>query len=231
MRSVLIALTVVFVTMQTDAWHWWGSHVMVEEKEAALCPEPQDISPCVCSNSSIRLMAMDCSKVLDGDELVRVFSAFFPVKTFHKLTVADNPFLTTLPNGVFGEVSFNNINVHGGVLESVGEEALTSSFNTVERLMFHNNKLSNFPFHTLSSFSKLTSLNLAYNNLKELPDLSSNTLENLYINKNPLGQVTASTFTGTPAISIIYLQETGLQEIIPGAKLLLFMMLSNCTLK
>ncbi|KAK8392980.1 hypothetical protein O3P69_013188 [Scylla paramamosain] len=215
MRFVAIAVSVVFVAMRTEGWSWWGSDDTVQE-EAALCPEPQDISPCVCSNSSVLSLKMDCSEVLDESELARVFSAFFPIKAFDKLTISHNQFLTTLPDGVFGEVSFTNIYVTGGVLESVGEAALTSSFNTAERLMFNGNRISNFPFHILSNFSKLTSMSLAYNNLNELPDLSSDTLENLYINNNPLGNVAASTFMGTPAISVVYLQETELQQIIPG---------------
>lgn len=215
MRFVAIVVSVVFVVMRTEAWSSWGGDDTVLEEEA-LCPEPQDIFPCVCSNSSILSMKMDCSDVLDEGELAGVFSAFFPIKAFDKLTISRNQFLTTLPDGVFGDVSFTNIYVTGGVLQSVGEAALTSSFTTAKFLMFNNNQITDFPFHILSNFSKLTSMSLADNNLNELPDLFSESLEHLYINKNPLGSVSVSTFTGTPAISVIYLQETNLQEIIPG---------------
>lgn len=218
--KVLLTL-VVILAMPLDGWSWlwWGrggdDGDKVNESEA-LCPEPQDILPCVCTNVSLSSMKMDCSEIVDEYELMNVFSAFFPVTNFDKLVIANNNYLTTLPNGVFNNVSFRSISIYRGVLEIIEEAALSSSFSTAESLMLYQNKISDFPFHVLSSFIRLTILSLADNHLQGLPDLSSATLEHLYLDNNPLGQVATTTFTNTPALSVIYLQETGLQEIASG---------------
>lgn len=220
MKYKVLLTFVVTLALRVDAWTWlWWSSSGGGEKGSvseALCPEPQDILPCICTNASLSSMKMDCSEILDEYELMNVFSAFFPVTEFNELVIANNDYLITLPNGVFNDVSFRTISIHGGVLEVIEEAALTSSFTTAQYLMFHQNKISDFPFHVLSSFTDLKSLSLADNNLQELPDLSSATLEHLYLDNNPLEQVAATTFANTPVLSVIYLQETRLQEIVPG---------------
>lgn len=217
--KVLLTLAVILV-LRVDAWTWlgWYSNGGGERGSVseALCPEPQDILPCICTNASLSSMKMDCSNVLDEFELMNVFSAFFPVTEFNELVIANNDDLITLPNGVFKNVSFRIISIHGGALEVIEEAALTSSFTTAQNLMLYQNEISTFPFHILSSFTDLKTLTLADNNLQELPDLSSATLEHLYLDNNPLKQVAATTFANTPALSVIYLQETGLREIVPG---------------
>lgn len=220
MKYKVLPVIVNILVIQVNAWNWWwGGGGGDSEKgvaSEALCPEPQDIFPCICSNTSLSSMKMDCSEVLNEDVLMQVFSAFFPVTEFNELVIADNDYLSILPNGVFGDVSFRIVSIHGGVLEVIEEAALSSSFSTAERLMFYRNTISSFPFHVLSSFTNLKTLSLADNSLQELPDLSSATLEHLYLDNNPLGQVAATTFANTPALSVIYLQETGLREIVPG---------------
>lgn len=189
-----------------------GSRVVVD---ALPCPYFLDIDPCVCSNTSVSLN-MDCSNVLDEYQLVAAFTAYFPAKTFDDFTIKDNPWLTRLPNYVFGDVTFTGITIARGALETVEESALIDTASTLQRLMLYENNLSEFPFHTLSSFTSLEVISMAYNNLQQLPALSSASLQRLYINSNPLGQVAVDTFANTPLLTTIYLQETGLTEIASG---------------
>lgn len=181
-----------------------------------VCPAEEDITPCVCYEVNPETLDIDCSAVLDEDELAAVFQANFPSTSFRRLVINSNPNLKLLRNGDLGEASFQEIWITQGVLEAIEEGALSGSSSTLLHLVFNYNNISTFPFADLESFTELISLDLRSNNIEGFPTLSSATLKTLYLSKNPLGILPDDAFFGTPALEDIHLSSTKISVVNSG---------------
>ena len=181
---------------------------------ALSCPNEADIRPCVCS--TILALDLDCSEVLDEDQLLAVFHTDFPTHAFRRFTMYQNKHLKTLRDYTFELVTFEEIWITDGVLEKVEENAFSHSAATVKSLIFNMNSISTFPFSSLSTFTELLSLDLRVNNLQWFPKITSPTLEVLYLSHNPLGGLPVDAFAGTPSIIDLHLSNTQITEILPG---------------
>lgn len=188
-----------------------------KQQSVRSCPNGADIHPCECIVSSDGLsLDMDCSKVLDEEQLEAVFQADFPTSTFRRFTIHQNKQLQILRDGTFNFVTFEEIWITDGILEKVEDAALSSSAPTVRSLIFNLNNISVFPFSTLSDFKELLSLDLRVNNLQGFPKLASSTLQTLYLSHNPLGGLPVDAFAGTPSIIDLHLSNTKITQILPG---------------
>ncbi|KAK4315841.1 hypothetical protein Pmani_012958 [Petrolisthes manimaculis] len=185
--------------------------------KANQCPSEQDIFPCVCIYDSTNdLMDLDCSGVVDEEQLSQVFMANFPSTNFHAFTIYNNTGLTILHAGVFQDVSFQEFHIQFSVLEEIKEDALTPSYTTVTTLALTNNQIFSFPFSQIESFQVLQELNLASNNFHFLQIMKSDTLNTLGLAHNPLSSVTGDIFQGLTAVQIIDLSSTLAAEVFPG---------------
>ncbi|CAL4060958.1 unnamed protein product, partial [Meganyctiphanes norvegica] len=192
-------------------------------KEEILCPDPDDIFPCVCSqhhepdhNSTIDL---DCSLIEDVDQLAKVFMADFPKKTFREFTVYNNSAINVLPSGIFHDVTFTSIGIMWGSLEMVEFGSFAGFEGFLEEMIFYQNNLQSiesFPFSELISFVMLNKLDLHGNHFKAMPEMENPALTYLDLRYNPIGWIPASSFMNLPSLKHIYLGETNMEEVKLG---------------
>ncbi|KAF2358806.1 hypothetical protein FHG87_010446, partial [Trinorchestia longiramus] len=88
------------------------------------CPDPADISPCVCcalEENTIR--DMDCSSVTSDQEIVTAFSADMPFYTYRTLTILNvqSESFTTLNEFSFGLASFSKVIITNTSLQFIGD--------------------------------------------------------------------------------------------------------------
>ncbi|CAG0889269.1 unnamed protein product [Darwinula stevensoni] len=81
------------------------------------------------------------------------------------------------PGGYFGDVSFERITITGYQVATIHPSALLSSLDTLEELEITDSHLKEFPWDTLPLLTKLTSLNLYGNELKEISSIRSDSLQ------------------------------------------------------
>lgn len=210
------------ILLEGGGWGPWSASGSLQEDftAAALCPDPQDIFPCVCTNYSLSNMQMDCSGVVDEAQLAAAFTAYFPVTNFKDFIIRNNPWLRELRDGALGNITFQKFFVMYAALQTVEDNALAASYSTAISLQFLHNNISTFPFQALPMFTQVTLLDLSYNRVDQFPVLNSSTLETIHLNNNPLNVLPVTAFVDTPALSIIYLEEIGLQDIASGMWLL-----------
>lgn len=180
------------------------------------CPDPQDISPCICTVDSQHNMDIDCSLVESEDQLARVFSANIPFTKFNMLRIKDNKKLSVLRNGDLGPASFQIIEVKNGVLEEVQDGALSQSYSTATRIDFQSNRLSIFPFHEIPSFTSLSRLWLSVNSLPEFPTVSSDTLTSVGFGSNSFREVPLNGFQGMKNVNTIDVSSNQIDTIVSG---------------
>ncbi|XP_037783383.1 oplophorus-luciferin 2-monooxygenase non-catalytic subunit-like [Penaeus monodon] len=181
------------------------------------CPDPEDILPCECTfDDQFGAMDMNCSGVLDEEQLRHVFLANVADKRFRALIITNNPHIRILENGVFGDFTFQRLDIMDGALEVIEEAALTGSASTVFEMNFHRNNITDFPFLSLREFSSLENLNLHYNQIKEIPVFESGSLKEFYIFGNPLAHLPVDSLIGLPNLKTFGASECDIPDIYPG---------------
>lgn len=217
MKTYLLTAVLVFLTLNehgsTEDLH--GAAKKGAQRQPT-CPDASDIFPCVCTVYDEVNMDMTCSEVTSEFELAQVFSAYFPDPNFTYLRLEDNNNLQVLRDGALGTTTYVHIHITGGVLTEVEENALSGSFATLETLVLNYNSISTFPFHTLSSFTALKSLDMDNNQLQAFPQLVSSTLEYLDLGGNPMEDLPPEAFTNTPTLQQVYLYDTEITLLYPG---------------
>ncbi|CAL4231507.1 unnamed protein product, partial [Meganyctiphanes norvegica] len=160
--------------------------------------------------------------MVDGeDELAQVFSSL-PSLSFDFLIMHNNQNVKVLRAGVFGKVTFKKFSLTWGVLEEVEADALDGSKDIVTRMDFDMNHISIFPFETLKRFPNLTHLSLSWNSLSDFPRIYSQSLTDLWLIWNPMGNVPADAFTQLPSLSTVRLGHSELTSIEPAIFMGLF---------
>ncbi|XP_071537757.1 oplophorus-luciferin 2-monooxygenase non-catalytic subunit-like [Panulirus ornatus] len=180
------------------------------------CPSPEAIWPCRCSVDSRNNMDMDCSAVSSEEQLAAVFRTYFPNPNFRKFILYKNDRVKTLQAGALGNTTYQQIWITEGALETIEEGALFGSFHTAFYLVLNFNRISDFPFSDLPSFSGLVSLDLRHNHLVGFPKLASSTLQALYLSYNALECLPVGAFRNTPALKDLQLTSTEIAWIPPG---------------
>ncbi|XP_042859952.1 oplophorus-luciferin 2-monooxygenase non-catalytic subunit-like [Penaeus japonicus] len=180
------------------------------------CPDPQDISPCICTVDAQHNMDIDCSQVQSEDQLARVFSSNIPFTHFRRLDILQNQHLQVLRKGALGPASFELITISDGVLEEVQEEALSQSYSTVTHLNLQVNNVSYFPFHELPLFTSLVSLRMHRNSLRNFPSLSSATLQEVVLNENMFDYIPLDGFQGVKNLYSISVSYNNVNTLISG---------------
>lgn len=180
------------------------------------CPVAEDILPCVCTVLPDFQMNMDCSDVLDEDELARVFNTDFPVLDFNCLIMYKNIGIKVLRAGDLGQTTYKEIHITLSHLETVEPNALSGSYQTAGELDFYSNNITLFPFDELNSFTNLSYFYIQNNNLASFPTISSPTLSTLYMDGNPLGSITTSALQHLPNLRKVGLSSAGIQQISSG---------------
>lgn len=183
------------------------------------CPNPDAISPCICTTDADHNLDMDCSAVISNDQLENVFQAPFPYLDFRFLTITPTVpsyYLDIIRSGVFGLVTFQHVYITGTYIEKIEEAAFVNSRERLLTLDVNNNRIEDFPFGTVPQYIYLWYLNLAGNDLPVLPDLVSDSVRELHLERNLGLSVSETTFVQVRLLEMLYLQDMSLGNIPPN---------------
>ncbi|XP_042234431.1 oplophorus-luciferin 2-monooxygenase non-catalytic subunit-like isoform X2 [Homarus americanus] len=194
----------------------WTVLVSAEE-----CPYYMDILPCVCTQDKETLeVDLNCSRVVDIEQLKQIFEAEFPSINFRELTMdgtAEDPVpLDYLPDGVFGPVTFRKVNIRYTNVQDIGDNVLLHLNSTLEELRLNDNELLSFPTADLPHFPKLLFLDISSNNLTFIADLHSLTLNSLNLGQNPGLFFTTEAFVNVPNLVDLDIGNCSLKSLQPN---------------
>ena len=187
----------------------------------ASCPSSSDISPCICTDNATLGLVMDCSLVKDEPELAHAFTAYFPTSDFHELQIIHDPMnltqgLYSLEESTLGEATFQRITITGTEIISIDGYAFHKSRSTLEVLALDGNRIHDFSFGSLASYTSLTSVLLAYNNLTVIQQIVSPFLEFLDMRGNRELVIEEKAFTYSPSLVKINLSNSKQQNLEQG---------------
>ncbi|XP_066979455.1 oplophorus-luciferin 2-monooxygenase non-catalytic subunit-like isoform X1 [Macrobrachium rosenbergii] len=192
------------------------THVEGASGVTPICPSEEEIFPCTCEVDSTSLLRLDCSDVASENELSMIFNNELPTKNFHSLKITKNDKLKTLPKGVFGKNTFEEVLFIEGALEVVQPEALIGSASTLRKLQIRSHKLRSFPFGEVGYYRNLSKLYLGNNDLDSFPRIVSTSLKELNLAQNPLKHIPAGGLYGMPNLRIVYLYSCEIAEVPAG---------------
>ncbi|CAL4156083.1 unnamed protein product, partial [Meganyctiphanes norvegica] len=133
------------------------------------CPNADDIDPCVCTyHADEHAMDLDCSAVESEEQLRQIFKADFPFKNFRHFNLQHNSNLKVLESYVFNTISFEKITIYYNEFEVIEDHALDSCYETATYVNLNHNKITSFPFDTLSNFVNLKVFGITSNSLSTI---------------------------------------------------------------
>ncbi|CAG0901237.1 unnamed protein product [Darwinula stevensoni] len=186
------------------------------------CPVSDLILPCVCYHHLGRQTIVDCSEAKSSDE---IFSAFndvsWPFTEIWKFQLTHNWEILELPDGVFGDVTFEEIYIYNDSLVSLHPGAILPSKDRLRELKLSRcgmgkipGGMEEFPWDILPQFNKLTRLYLTINALTTLPAIQSASLEQIQIGDNQI--MTLESGSSLPRLSFFSMGWNPISEIPPG---------------
>ncbi|CAL4072153.1 unnamed protein product [Meganyctiphanes norvegica] len=210
--------TVMFIRVNCFLLMLLLSLVTFKVKGQWQCPDPEDIKPCHCLhyNVSSPVMDLDCSQVNTSAQLRNVFTQNFPTKEMRNFKMHDNPYITVVEDGLFEDVTFQEISFKWGHVFEVQPNAALPSRERLESYEFTDNWLSSFPFEIIPDYTSLTHVWLSNNNLSLIPQIQSESLTYLNLGSNPLLPLSLDVFSSLPKLEWIDLGSTGLTDIPSG---------------
>ncbi|CAL4114158.1 unnamed protein product, partial [Meganyctiphanes norvegica] len=216
-RSVYVLLLMSMVHMENQIIHngLQVKHTKVNKplstSENEPCPPADVISPCTC-----RFSRLDCSKVLDENDLSRVFRGL-NTTYLHGLRIMNNKNVTFLEGDTFGDVYFDSIAITSCALKSVDRETFIKSSETVTELLLSDNELDDtFPFGSLVEYTVLDVLIMHSNEIKSVPHLAIYSLKHLDLSWNQITSTPDDPFKHLPNLEEIRFLDCGIQDLPPN---------------
>ncbi|CAG0900104.1 unnamed protein product [Darwinula stevensoni] len=163
-----------------------------EAPKQAPCPNPDRIHPCTCQyDEDTNVVNVDCSDATTSSE---IFAAFNDVSwPFNRLTefkLYDNTAVEELPDGVFGEVSFERMYLEDCAVVTVHPTALLSSNESLYDLGIFSCPLEEFPFHVLPQLNRLELLMIDTTSIgPDVPPIQSETLQSIVLTRNQISRL------------------------------------------
>ncbi|CAG0880251.1 unnamed protein product [Darwinula stevensoni] len=177
----------------------------------SLCPAPDPISPCTCESNGI----VDCSRANTSEEISSAFgNVTWPSTRLSVFRLMNNEGVKCLPEGIFGNVSFQEIHVLRTGLVTVDPSALLTSKDRLEYLSISNSLLEEFPFHILPRMTHLATLRLASNALRRVPALASSSLRDVMLFGNRIDALEPG--WSTPGLESLDISYNPVYKLIPG---------------
>ncbi|CAG0896129.1 unnamed protein product [Darwinula stevensoni] len=140
-----------------------------------LCPNSTEILPCTCSYFGTEDTVMvDCSEATSSDDIYSAFNdVAWPVQNLKRFLLGGNCHVSVLPEGAFGDISFEEIVVIQTSVASLHPTALLPSKDRLRRLTIEKSFLEELPWEILPQLINLKKLELRSNALNSLPKLQS----------------------------------------------------------
>ncbi|XP_063585362.1 oplophorus-luciferin 2-monooxygenase non-catalytic subunit-like [Penaeus indicus] len=147
-------------------------------------------------------------------------SALFPFDDFQSFTIIQDRAginnIRNLASGVFGDITFEFVNIKGTKIQTISENVFLKSHDRLKRLELSGNLISDFPFETLASFLKLETFTIDDNLIDVLPNLESDSLKFFSINDNANMNFEIDVFTRVPTLQSISMKNISLLSLSPG---------------
>ena len=148
------------------------------------------------------------------------WQAQFPLEHFRKLRIvrdADQKSeITSLPDGIFGPITFEEIYMSNNQLKTIGDNVFQNMNVTLRIVQISFNEIKQFPFDHMSSFTKIVKLVLSNNKLTLMANLNSKTLSYIDLNNNVGLYFSGEEFIGAPNLSVIRLHNIGMEHVSPN---------------
>ncbi|CAG0893760.1 unnamed protein product [Darwinula stevensoni] len=130
-------------------------------------------------------------------------------------TVLNSDGLTELPQGVFGDVSFQYIDVYDAWnLMTIHPEAILQSKDRLQGLHIYGGILHDFPWYIVPQLTNITSLGISSNALTTVPVLESSALQYLFLGENHIS--TLEVGWNTPNLNYLDLSYNPISELPTG---------------
>ncbi|CAG0891150.1 unnamed protein product [Darwinula stevensoni] len=180
------------------------------------CPDPDDILPCICSQDEVSGgISVDCSGATSSDQIFIAFNdAIWPITELGQFRLYENDAVQDLPEGVFGDVSFEEIIVGNSVVGALHPTAILTSRDRLRTLQVSYCALEEFPWDVIPQFANLTRLHLYGNAFTVIPPIQSDSLEELLLFGNHV--VTLEVGSSLPNLDVLHLNENPISEVPPG---------------
>ncbi|CAG0884971.1 unnamed protein product [Darwinula stevensoni] len=123
-----------------------------------------------------------------------------------RFILLDNKAVLELPDRVFGNLAFQNIELYSTIVESVHPSVILSSKDWLVTLKISFSRLKEFPFYLLLWLPQLRELHLLGNHLTEVPTLRSPSLQLLYLQLNEISGMEEGEWT-TPDLRIFLMED------------------------
>ncbi|CAG0892531.1 unnamed protein product [Darwinula stevensoni] len=169
-----------------------------------LCPEPapEDIAPCTCTyEGSPDFIVVDCSDANDDEQTAALNDVFWPITEITEFRLLGNIGLTSLPEGHFGNLTFESIRMEYTSIASVHPQGILQSASRLTSLQLTSSVLEEFPFEMLPDLPVLKRLDLGHDRLPSVPAITSPSLEYLRLRYNRLS--TLETGWNTPNLKTL----------------------------
>ncbi|CAG0886946.1 unnamed protein product [Darwinula stevensoni] len=129
-----------------------------------------------------------------------------------RFILENNSAVKELPEGAFGEVSFESMHLVHTTVKTIRISAILSSTDWLVYLNVAANSRTEFPFALLPQWPRLRNLNLSHNNLASIALLYSLTLEELDLSSNDISKVEEDRWV-TPNLKILDIIVKGLERL------------------
>ncbi|XP_037498006.1 oplophorus-luciferin 2-monooxygenase non-catalytic subunit [Rhipicephalus sanguineus] len=165
------------------------------------CPAPESLSPCGCDFTGI-----NCVKAKNVSQLARAFSG--REKVMHKALWIQSVPVDAIGAGIFGDYAFGKVYIEICNLTSFELSALNNSAQFLSELSLFGNQLTGIDYKRIAIFEKLRLLNLAKNNINNVPAFAfkNPSLQTLMLNENPISSIGAFAFRNLPNLKEIQLR-------------------------
>ncbi|CAH0603337.1 unnamed protein product [Chrysodeixis includens] len=174
--------------------------------QTAICPAPEAILPCICTNRNedvqIWCTHSDLPQVLKGvqkvGELVR--------RPIDELIVENN-YLPSLPGKIFQNVKIMRLMLRHNGLERVSAAWLETQETNLVEIFIVENDLRSLPAESLMKLQNLQAITIQSQNLKRIPVFSGlQKLRYINIQSESLDAVHENTFINLPKLERLFIQ-------------------------
>ncbi|CAL4249578.1 unnamed protein product, partial [Meganyctiphanes norvegica] len=153
------------------------------------CPAIKDIYPCKCKyDLEEDALDLDCSNITNEEDLFRIFYNEFHYTTFRRFEIYNNINLTRIPEGVFDQVTFEEIHIIASSITTLEPNAFINSASTLNILNLNTNSISYFPFEILGFYESLEELILYNNFISKIPTIRIPLLRILDLDSNAISE-------------------------------------------
>ncbi|XP_013133841.1 PREDICTED: slit homolog 3 protein [Papilio polytes] len=180
----------------------------------AVCPPPDTILPCICTNRNedvqIWCTHSDLQQVLKGVQKIGEFVR----KPIDELIIENN-YLPSLPGKIFQNVIIQRLMLrHNGIERMSATWLETQEMNLVE-IFIVENELKSIPAESLAKLQHAQAITIHSDSLRRIPPFVNNPkLKYISIETESLTSITKQTFANLPNLERLFIRGSGNLHII-----------------